>query len=389
MADKVDTAPAVSAAAPAVSSAAPAVSPAAPAVDSPAPAASPADPASPAPLAAEPASGQDPSILPASHWEEIEDHGLHDGDSGFNETASSTASLSSSILHYRTIQGRTYASEIGQSEAWAPNDERHIESMDIHHHACTLMLKGKLYLAPIKDDVEKVLDIGTGTGIWAIDFADEHPNAQVLGTDVTPIQPRWVPPNVQFQIDDANLDWTWADNTFDYVHARSLLGNISDWRKFYQEAFRVTKPGGWMEHQEEDATWYSHNGGVTDETPMGQWGKVFREASSVFGRTFFPITDDIQRKCMEEAGFVDITVRDFKAPIGEWPEDPEEKETGAFFKLVLTSDLEGYVNFVWGNVMGWKPEEIKVYLAHLRRQMKDPKIHTYYPHRIVYGRKPE
>ena len=32
-----------------------------------------------------------------------------------------------------------------------------------------MLLKGKLGLAPIKDPQE-VLDLGTGTGIWAIDF---------------------------------------------------------------------------------------------------------------------------------------------------------------------------------------------------------------------------
>ncbi|KAL1839886.1 hypothetical protein VTJ49DRAFT_1021 [Mycothermus thermophilus] len=386
MGDKDDAKPVAAPPAESPAAASPPAAVAAPPVESP-PAAAPPAEESKSP-AAEETTQQDPSILPASHWEDF-DNGVDDGDSGFNDSVSSTASLSSSILRYRTILGRTYASEIGQAEAWAPNDDIHTESMDIHHHACTLMLKGQLFLAPIKDDVQKVLDVGTGTGIWAIDFGDMYPNAQVIGTDITPIQPSWVPPNVQFQIDDANMDWTWPDNNFDYVHVRGLLGNISDWKKFYREAYRVTKPGGWMEHQEEDAVWYSHNGGVEENTPMGQWGKVFREASTAFGRTFFPITDDIQRQCMEEAGFVDITVKDIQAPIGDWPEDPDDKETGTFFKLVLTSDLEGYVNFVWGNVMGWKPEEIKVYLAHLRRQMKDPSIRTWYPHRIVYGRKPE
>lgn len=33
-----------------------------------------------------------------------------------------------------------------------------------------------------------VIDIGTGTGIWAIDFADEHPESEVIGTDLSPIQ---------------------------------------------------------------------------------------------------------------------------------------------------------------------------------------------------------
>jgi len=54
---------------------------------------------------------------------------------------------------------------------------------------CTLILDNKLYLAPIEKNIQKALDIGTGTGIWAIDFADEHPSATVIGTDISPIQP--------------------------------------------------------------------------------------------------------------------------------------------------------------------------------------------------------
>lgn len=32
-----------------------------------------------------------------------------------------------------------------------------------------MLLKGKLHLAPL-DNPQEVLDLGTGTGIWAIDF---------------------------------------------------------------------------------------------------------------------------------------------------------------------------------------------------------------------------
>lgn len=39
------------------------------------------------------------------------------------------------------------------------------------HHIYLMLLKGELYSAPIKDP-KRVLDIGTGTGIWAIDFAE-------------------------------------------------------------------------------------------------------------------------------------------------------------------------------------------------------------------------
>lgn len=35
------------------------------------------------------------------------------------------------------------------------------------HHVQTLVLKGKLFLAPIENP-QLVVDIGTGTGIWAV-----------------------------------------------------------------------------------------------------------------------------------------------------------------------------------------------------------------------------
>ncbi len=82
-----------------------------------------------------------------------------------------------------------------------PNDEKEQNRLDLRHHLSTLIFNGKLFNAPIKNP-SRVLDGGTGTGIWAIEFADEFPSAHVIGTDLSPIQPGWIPPNLQFEIDD-------------------------------------------------------------------------------------------------------------------------------------------------------------------------------------------
>ncbi|RKK75404.1 hypothetical protein BFJ71_g17124 [Fusarium oxysporum] len=80
-----------------------------------------------------------------------------------------------------------------EAEYNLPNDERENERLDLQHHLFLRTFDNNLGLAPPNlpgSNVERVLDVGTGTGIWAIEFADDHPEAEVLGIDLSPIQPR-------------------------------------------------------------------------------------------------------------------------------------------------------------------------------------------------------
>lgn len=43
---------------------------------------------------------------------------------------------------------------------------------------------------------------------------------------------------------------------------------------------------------------------------MGQWGKIFLEGGRRLGRPFSILEDEIQKKGLEEAGFVDIDHQD-------------------------------------------------------------------------------
>lgn len=45
-------------------------------------------------------------------------------------------------------------------------------------------------MAPI-DNPKTILDVGTGTGIWAIEMGDMFPDAKIIGTDLAPTQPTW------------------------------------------------------------------------------------------------------------------------------------------------------------------------------------------------------
>ncbi|KFY14446.1 hypothetical protein V491_06041, partial [Pseudogymnoascus sp. VKM F-3775] len=123
-----------------------------------------------------------------------------------------------------------------------PNDEKEMDREDMKHHIFMLITKGRLHLAPIRPDPKVILDIGTGTGIWAIDTADLYPNAKIIATDLSPIQPLWVPPNLSFEIDDAEEDWLFDPQSIDLVHARYLFHGIRDWPRLLQQAKRSSPP---------------------------------------------------------------------------------------------------------------------------------------------------
>jgi hypothetical protein len=71
---------------------------------------------------------------------------------------------------------------------------------------------------------------------WAIEFADDHPSATVLGVDLSPIQPSYVPPNCSFRVDNIESDWI-AGEQFDFIHSRSMIAAIKSWPGFFAQAF--------------------------------------------------------------------------------------------------------------------------------------------------------
>jgi len=74
------------------------------------------------------------------------------------------------------------------------------------------------------------------------EFADEHPEVEVIGVDLSPIQPPFVPPNCRFEVDDINKRWTYPKDYFDLVHIRSMSGCVPDWVAFYKKVLKYARP---------------------------------------------------------------------------------------------------------------------------------------------------
>ena len=178
--------------------------------------------------------------------------------------------------------------------------------MDLHHHIFRLTLGGPLIRAPIPPDPQRVLDLGTGTGIWAMDFADEYPSAVVIGNDLSPIQPTWVPVNCKFVVDDMENDWLYRpQEKFDFIHGRGLCGSIRDWDRLYGQISQHLKPGGWLEMQEYEAWVKSDDDPDLLNAPsVLQWQQLVDEATIIFGKRL-NVAHTVKQRFID-AGFEDV-----------------------------------------------------------------------------------
>lgn len=232
---------------------------------------------------------------------------LSSGDSGLGSDIDSieSTSLASSIYGYRYENGRRYHA-YREGAYLMPNDAQEQDRLDLHHHIYRLGLNGALHRAPLSPDIKRALDFGTGTGIWAIDFADERPGCQVIGSDLSPIQPEWLPPNLKFYVDDIESDWTWAPHeAFDYIHGRGMGGSVGDWALLYSRVKEHLKPGGWLEMQEYEAWISSEDDPELTKAPnVKHWQELVDEASSRFGKRMN--VAQYQKQWIEEAGFEDV-----------------------------------------------------------------------------------
>ncbi|OCL02276.1 S-adenosyl-L-methionine-dependent methyltransferase [Glonium stellatum] len=314
-------------------------------------------------------------------------------DSAYDEdddraTYSSGLTLATSITRYRYENGRRYHA-FRDGEYYQPNDAQHSNYEVIVHHLWLLTLTDKLFLAPLENP-KRILDVGTGTGLWAVDIADFFPDAEVIGTDLSPIQVPGAPSNVRFEIDDCCSEWTYPEDNFDFVHLRGLTGSVGDWSALYKQAFihetRHLQPGGYLEHLEFAVYPTSSNPDNPGAAMYKRFGDLICEAGDKMGKEFL-IAESIGDR-MREAGFVDIVEKRFKWPIGPWSSDPHLKDIGRWNQRNWEEGLEGWIMALYTRLLNWPAADVRSFVEDTKRVVRDRNQHFWHEVHVVYCRKP-
>ncbi|KAE8445828.1 hypothetical protein EG329_012751 [Mollisiaceae sp. DMI_Dod_QoI] len=143
--------------------------------------------------------------------------------------------------------------------------------------------------------------------------ADEHPNAEVIGTDLSPIQTSVVPVNLFFEVDDVDeVSPDLRQARFGMIHC--CLGNAFSkrrWRNYLDNAYAQLAPGGWLEIKDFDLIPASQDGSLPQDSAIVRWHSSSLKAHA------------------EQAGFINVTIKEFVVPFGIWCRDPKMKQVGA------------------------------------------------------------
>ncbi|KAG8958967.1 hypothetical protein FRC03_008577 [Tulasnella sp. 419] len=155
---------------------------------------------------------------------------------------------------YRNLFGRAFNAH--RDSYMLPADGEEHYRLDRQHDLLKYDLGNSLYdapehvkkvLRPGQTERPRVLDVGTGSGRWALEMAAEFPHADVVAIDLAPpslTEVSSVPPNCRFEVRNANHPFDDYAGYFDVIHCRCIEMGIVDFHEFLYNIAQALKPGG-------------------------------------------------------------------------------------------------------------------------------------------------
>ncbi|CZS94298.1 uncharacterized protein RCO7_10326 [Rhynchosporium graminicola] len=212
----------------------------------------------------------------------------------------STTTISSEALTPVEKYGRSYCA-YQEGKYLMPNDEQERESLDGQHHLFRMTLGGRLHLAPLPT-IQRALDIGTGTGIWSIQYGERKflLDSFTLNLDRSRRKSWCGGVRSRSEPDAARLVRFLFVVVFE--RANSLQGTAE------LEAFKALAAGGIIEMQDVIFEFRSPDHSL-EGSALATWAE---KVKSAFGSKGIDLTSASRYKNdLETAGFEDIHQKEF------------------------------------------------------------------------------
>ena len=205
-----------------------------------------------------------------------------------------------------------------------------------------------------------------------------------------------MPPNVSFQIDDAEASWTFAKGSFDLVHIRHLNGGIKDWGRLVKQAYesapplfltlllsfspadgpnRSLRPGGYIDITEYEFELFSDDDSLPKSSAISKYYELVNEAASKTGQEF-RIAANLN-PLLEAAGFAGIHHEVVKLPLGPWAAEKKQKEIGAYLLLTTENGFEAFGLAALTRVNGMSVEDAEDLIGRTKKDSRSRHFHCY------------
>ena len=296
----------------------------------------------------------------------------HRRDSTFSDASSTLTNLPDTFYELEE-DGRRYCCDVEAKHCHPlPSDEREEGRLLVQRQLCFQALGDRPILAPIHATPQNILDIGTRFGSWAISIAQQYPSAAVIGMDLVPIQPEYVPINCEFQIHDAERLWNFT-TPFNLIHLGFADTWVRDWPEVARQTFEALEPGGWIELKF-DLPW-EYNESTRHHTAIVQYHRDLLMGARAWGVTLDQ-GGAFYQQLLNDAGFVNFQEQKFYLDSA---------------KARILYQEEGLDTFGKGYIcrgLGKGAAELQVQLITIRDALQDPTLEIRFPVSICYAQKP-
>ncbi|KZM19466.1 uncharacterized protein EKO05_0003062 [Ascochyta rabiei] len=162
------------------------------------------------------------------------------GSSTSVESVCSVRTVTLEDLEYVHENGRTYGNETYFNPCVFGSDLKEQDRLFFQHQIFVHALQGRLTTTRLLPSARRILDLGTGPGHWAVAMAQTHPQAAVVGIDLT----QWDLDTTEATMGSADVTWELDDLDIwgTDAHAEDLAMTLSHFDFFRDMTNRIPLP---------------------------------------------------------------------------------------------------------------------------------------------------